>query len=153
MNGKDQSAPLQTEQFPLLFSPFRIRGVELRNRFVFQPHFTALGTVEGQPTDAHVAYHEERARGGVGLIIIESQAIAFTLADRKLEIDAARLLVWRAALMGRNGHDFDNAEGSMSKLKAGEVAVWATERAIHILGGTGYSREYPVERMHRDSKI
>ena len=41
----------------------------------------------------------------------------------------------------------------MSKLKAGEVAVWATERAMQILGGNGYTREYPVERMHRDAKI
>ena len=49
--------------------------------------------------------------------------------------------------------DFEAAEGSMSKLKAGEVAVWATERAIQILGGNGYTREYPVERMHRDAKI
>ena len=55
--------------------------------------------------------------------------------------------------MGKAGKDFNNAEGSMSKLKAGEVAVWATERAIQILGGNGYSREFPVERMHRDAKI
>jgi len=41
----------------------------------------------------------------------------------------------------------------MSKLKAGRTAVWATERAIQILGGVGYTREYPVERMHRDAKI
>ncbi len=71
----------------------------------------------------------------------------------KLEIDAARLLVWRASWMGRNGLPFDNAEGSMSKLKAGEVAVWATERAMQILGGNGYAREFPVERWHRDAKI
>ena len=71
----------------------------------------------------------------------------------KLEIDAARLLVWRAAWMGRSNVKFTNAEGSMSKLKAGQVAVWATERAIQILGGNGYTREYPVERMHRDAKI
>ena len=88
-----------------------------------------------------------------GRKIIENQAIAFTLADMKLEIDAARLLVWRAAWMGRTGKDFNNAEGSMSKLKAGEVGVWATERAMQILGGNGYSREFPVERMHRDAKI
>ena len=88
-----------------------------------------------------------------GRKIIENQSIAFTLADMKMEIDAARLLVWRAAWMGRTGKDFDNAEGSMSKLKAGEVAVWATERAIQILGGNGYSREFPVERMARDAKI
>ena len=48
---------------------------------------------------------------------------------------------------------FKNAEGSMSKLKAGEVAVWVTERAIQILGGNGYTREFPVERWHRDAKI
>ena len=71
----------------------------------------------------------------------------------KLEIDAARLLVWRASWMGRTGQRFENAEGSMSKLKAGEVAVWATERAMQILGGNGYTREFPVERWHRDAKI
>ncbi len=96
-------------------------------------------------------YAKERQQ--FGKPIVENQAIAFTLADMKLEIDAARLLVWRAAWMGRNGHEFTNAEGSMSKLKAGEVATWATERAIQILGGNGYTREFPVERMHRDAKI
>ncbi|HKG39219.1 MAG TPA: acyl-CoA dehydrogenase family protein [Conexibacter sp.] len=94
-----------------------------------------------------------RERRQFGKAIIENQAIAFTLADMKMEIDAARLLVWRASWMGRNQHPFRNAEGSMSKLKAGEVAVWATERAIQILGGNGYTREFPVERMHRDAKI
>ena len=96
-------------------------------------------------------YAKERSQ--FGRPIIENQAIAFTLADMKLEIDAARLLCWRAAWMGRAGKDFENAEGSMSKLKAGEVAVWATDRAIQILGGNGYTREFPVERMHRDAKI
>ncbi|MGD9734522.1 MAG: acyl-CoA dehydrogenase family protein [Solirubrobacterales bacterium] len=98
-----------------------------------------------------LGYAKEREQ--FGRAIIENQSVAFTLADMKLEIDAARLLVWRAAWMGRSGHKFENAEGSMSKLKAGEVAVWATERAIQILGGNGYTREFPVERMHRDSKI
>jgi alkylation response protein AidB-like acyl-CoA dehydrogenase len=88
-----------------------------------------------------------------GRKIIENQSIAFTLARMKMEIDAARLLVWRASWMGRTGARFDNAEGSMSKLKAGEVAVWATERAMQILGGNGYAREFPVERWHRDAKI
>ena len=96
-------------------------------------------------------YAKERTQ--FGRPIIDNQSIAFTLADMKMEIDAARLLVWRAAWMGRTGRDFENAEGSMSKLKAGEVAVWATERAIQILGGNGYTREFPVERMHRDAKI
>ncbi len=96
-------------------------------------------------------YAKEREQ--FGRQIIDNQAIAFTLARMKLEIDAARLLVWRASWMGRNQVPFNNAEGSMSKLKAGEVAVWVTERAIQILGGNGYTREYPVERWHRDAKI
>ena len=94
-----------------------------------------------------------KQREQFGKAIIENQAIGFALADMKMEIDAARLLIWRASWMGRTGQRFENAEGSMSKLKAGEVAVWATERAIQILGGNGYTREYPVERMHRDAKI
>ncbi len=96
-------------------------------------------------------YAKERVQ--FGRPIVENQAIAFTLADMKMEIDAARLLVWRASWMGRTEKRFDAAEGSMSKLKAGEVAVWATERAMQILGGNGYAREYPVERWHRDAKI
>ena len=96
-------------------------------------------------------YAKEREQ--FGRKIIENQAIAFTLARMKMEIDAARLLVWRASWMGRNRIPFENAEGSMSKLKAGEVAVWVTERAIQILGGNGYAREFPVERWHRDAKI
>jgi acyl-CoA dehydrogenase len=96
-------------------------------------------------------YSKERVQ--FGRAIIENQAIAFALADMKMEIDAARLLVWRASWMGRTDKPFTAAEGSMSKLKASEVAVWATDRAIQILGGNGYTREYPVERMHRDAKI
>src|SRR3954468_17803231 len=89
-------------------------------------------------------YAKERVQ--FGKPIIENQAIAFTLADMKMEIDAARLLVWRASWMGANGKPFENGEGSMSKLKAGETAVKVTDEAIQILGGYGYVREYPVER-------
>ncbi|MEA2132024.1 MAG: acyl-CoA dehydrogenase [Solirubrobacteraceae bacterium] len=96
-------------------------------------------------------YAKERKQ--FGRAIIENQGIAFALADMKMEIDCARLLVWRASWMGRTGQPFTAAEGSMSKLKAGEVAVWVTERAIQILGGNGYTREFPVERWHRDAKI
>lgn len=88
-----------------------------------------------------------------GRPIIHNQSIAFALADMCTEIDAARLLVWRACWMARNGKQFVAGEGSMSKLKAGEVAVNVTEKAIQVLGGYGYTREYPVERWHRDAKI
>src|SRR5215207_6462039 len=93
-----------------------------------------------------------KERRAFGKPIIENQAIAFMLADMATEIDAARLLVHRAAWLARNG-GYTHAEGSMSKLKAGRTAVWVTERAIQILGGYCYTREYPVERMHRDAKI
>jgi len=93
-----------------------------------------------------------KERRAFGKAIIENQAIAFMLADMITEIDASRLLVHRAAWIARNSK-YVNAEGSQSKLKAGRTAVWVTERAIQILGGYGYTREYPVERMHRDSKI
>src|SRR5450755_3949899 len=88
-----------------------------------------------------------------GRAIIENQGIAFKLADMKMHIDAARLLVWRASWMAATRKPFLNGEGSMSKLYAGETAVKVTEEAIQILGGYGYIRENPVERWHRDSKI
>ena len=92
-------------------------------------------------------------RVAFGRPIVENQAIAFALADLRTEIDAVRLLIWRAAWMGRNEKPFTAGEGSMSKLRAGELAVAATEKAVQILGGAGYSREHPVERMYRDAKI
>jgi acyl-CoA dehydrogenase len=95
-------------------------------------------------------YAKERVQ--FGRPIIENQSIAFMLADMATEIDAARTLVWRAAWLGKQ-RKFRYAEGSMAKLKAGRVAVWSTERAMQILGGYGYVKEYPVERWHRDAKI
>ncbi len=94
-----------------------------------------------------------RERTQFGKPIASQQAIAFKLADMATEIDAARLLVWRASWMGRQSAPFSHAEGSMSKLKAGEVAVRVTDEAIQILGGYGYIRDFPVEKWHRDSKI
>ncbi|OBK16877.1 acyl-CoA dehydrogenase family protein [Mycobacterium asiaticum] len=88
-----------------------------------------------------------------GRKIGEFQAVAFKLADMKSRIDSARLLVWRAGWMARNNQNFDSAEGSMAKLVASETAVYVTDEAIQILGGNGYTRDYPVERMHRDAKI
>ncbi len=93
-----------------------------------------------------------KERYAFGRPIIMNQAIAFKLANMATEIDASRLLIWRAAWLASNG-GFTNAEGSMSKYKASEVAVRVTEEAIQILGGYGYIRDYPVERWHRDAKI
>jgi alkylation response protein AidB-like acyl-CoA dehydrogenase len=94
-----------------------------------------------------------KTREQFGRPIVQNQAIAFMLADMKMMVDAARLLTWRAAWMGKNNQPFTAGEGSMSKLFAGETAVEVTEKAIQVLGGNGYTREYPVERWHRDAKI
>ncbi|GII73361.1 acyl-CoA dehydrogenase [Sphaerisporangium melleum] len=94
-----------------------------------------------------------RQREQFGRKIGQNQAVAFLLADMATRVDMARLMTWRAAWMARNSHPFEQAEGSMSKLVAGETAVWVTEQAIQILGGAGYTREHPVERFHRDAKI
>jgi alkylation response protein AidB-like acyl-CoA dehydrogenase len=104
---------------------------------------------------AAVEYAAEysRARVQFGRPIGQNQGVAFQLADMQASVDAARLLTWRAAWMARRGKPFERAEGSMSKLVAGETAVRVTEQAIQILGGNGYTREYPVERWHRDAKI
>jgi alkylation response protein AidB-like acyl-CoA dehydrogenase len=88
-----------------------------------------------------------------GKPIGQNQGVAYMLADMQAAVDAARLLTWRAAWMARHGLPFEHAEGSISKLVAGETAVKVTEQAIQILGGNGYTRDFPVERWHRDAKI
>ena len=98
-----------------------------------------------------VDYAKERTT--FGRRIIDHQGIGFKLADMAMEVDAARLLTWRAAWMARNGVEFEKAEGSMSKLKASEAAVWVTEQAIQVLGGYGYIKDFPVEKWYRDAKI
>ncbi|MFC7304201.1 acyl-CoA dehydrogenase family protein [Streptomyces monticola] len=93
------------------------------------------------------------AREAFGRLIIDNQAIAFSLAELRTEIEAVRLLIWQAGWMARNNRSFDAGQGSMSKLRAGELAVTAAEKAVQILGGAGYSREHPVQRLYRDAKI
>jgi alkylation response protein AidB-like acyl-CoA dehydrogenase len=102
---------------------------------------------------AEFAAEYAQTRVQFGRPIGQNQAIAFMLADMRASVDAARLLTWRAAWMARQGIAFEAAEGSMSKLVAGETAVRVTEQAIQVLGGNGYTRDYPVERWHRDAKI
>lgn len=106
---------------------------------------------------ARAAYEEAleyaKTRTQFGRPIIDNQGVAFQLADMRTQIDAARLLVWRASWMASTGKKFESAEGSMSKLYASEVAKKVTAQALQILGGNGFTREYPVERMHRDAAI
>ncbi|WP_200261716.1 acyl-CoA dehydrogenase family protein [Streptomyces sp. HSG2] len=100
-----------------------------------------------------VALEYAGTRRQFGRPIIDNQGVAFQLADMRTSVDAARLLVWRASWMAANDRPFTGAEGSMSKLFASETAKRVTAQAMQILGGNGYTREYPVERMHRDSAI
>ncbi|HVE92451.1 MAG TPA: acyl-CoA dehydrogenase family protein [Actinomycetota bacterium] len=92
-------------------------------------------------------------RRAFGVPIAQHEGVAFQLADMAVEVDCARLLVHRAAWMAASGQTFARAEGSMSKLKAGEIAVSVTERAVQVLGGYGYIKDFPVEKWYRDAKI
>ncbi|WP_194920680.1 acyl-CoA dehydrogenase family protein [Catenulispora rubra] len=121
----------------------------------FEASRPAVGAMAVGIARAAYEYSLEYAKTRVqfGKPIVENQAVAFKLADMKTSVDASRLLVWRAAWMARNGKTFESAEGSMSKLFASETCKQVTAEAIQILGGNGFTREYPVERMHRDSAI
>jgi acyl-CoA dehydrogenase len=92
-------------------------------------------------------------REAFGQPIIENQGVAFPLADLAADIDGARLLTWRAAWMAAQRRPFENAEGSMSKLTASEVAVRTCEQAIQTMGGWGYIKDFPVEKWYRDAKL
>ena len=92
-------------------------------------------------------------RVAFGKPIAKHEAIAFKLADMATEIDAARLLIWRAGWMAMNGIPMARGEGSMAKLFAGDMAMRVTVDAVQILGGYGYIKDYPVECFMRDAKI
>jgi acyl-CoA dehydrogenase len=94
---------------------------------------------------------DARSEGGVPLL--QTQRVQQTLADVATEIEAARLLVQRAAWMGRNGVPMTGGQGSMSKLKGGDVAMWATTTLMDLVGPAAWSAEYPLEKFFRDAKI
>jgi alkylation response protein AidB-like acyl-CoA dehydrogenase len=105
---------------------------------------------------AQAAYEVARSyaleRRTFGKRIADHQAIQWKLADMSTEIDAARLLVYRAAWLKDQGRPH-TAEGAKAKLFASEMARRQTAEAIQVLGGYGYTKEFPVERYYRDAKI
>jgi len=109
----------------------------------------ALGIAAGA-YELALKYAQERTT--FGKPIMHHQAISFKLADMATEIEAARLLVYRAAMMKDMGLDFSTA-AAMAKLFASDVAMRATVEAVQIHGGYGYVKEYHVERLMRDAKI
>jgi acyl-CoA dehydrogenase len=92
-------------------------------------------------------------RNAFGRPLIDHPPVAELLADMAIEIDAARLMAWRAAWMGASGKDYQAAEGSMSKVNASEMATRVTEKAVQVLGGHGYLADHPVEKWYRDAKV
>lgn len=109
----------------------------------------AVGIAQGAMEKA-LEYAQTRVQ--FGQPIVKQQAIAFKLADMAMEIDAARLLTYRAAWNKNQGLPY-SVQAAMAKLKASETANRVTNQAVQIHGGYGYTREYPVERMMRDAKI
>jgi alkylation response protein AidB-like acyl-CoA dehydrogenase len=92
-----------------------------------------------------------RESGGEPLL--EQQRVQQVIAEVATEIDAARLLVWRAAWMGRNGLPMTAGQGSMSKLKAGDVTMWATTALMDLVGPEASLADHPLEKFFRDAKI
>jgi alkylation response protein AidB-like acyl-CoA dehydrogenase len=120
----------------------------------FEHSRVVLGAAATGLARAALEYAVEYAstRTQFGKPIAEHQAVAFRLADMALRVDAARLLVWRAARLLDADADAPQ-EASMAKLFASEAAMWCTWAAVQTLGGWGYSREYPVEKWMRDAKL
>lgn len=109
----------------------------------------AVGIAQGAFDEA-LRYSKERVQFGHS--ICEFQAIQFKLADMAIEIEAARLLTYKAAsLIDRGGNPA--LEASMAKLFASKTAMWVTNEALQIHGGYGFIKDYPVERFFRDAKI
>ena len=109
----------------------------------------AVGIARGA-YEASLAYSKERKQ--FGKPISSFQAIQWKLADMATEIDAARLLVYRAAQGKDRGEDVNQA-AAMAKLFASEVAVRVANEAVQVHGGYGYTKDYPVEKFYRDAKI
>lgn len=100
-------------------------------------------------------YALDYAKGRVqfGKPIIKNQAISFMLADMAMAVDSARLMVWRAAWMAGANAPYLQAEGSMAKCFASDMAMKVTVDAVQVLGGQGFMRDHPVEKWVRDAKI
>ena len=94
-----------------------------------------------------------RTRETFGKKLAEHEIIAFQIADIRVQIEAAKLLTYRAALLSETGGIRFSKESSMAKVFATEAANAIAARAVQIFGGYGYSRDYPVERYYRDARV
>ena len=110
----------------------------------------ALGIAQGA-LDLAVSYSKQRKQ--FGRAIADNQGIQFMLADMATKVEAARLLVYNVAEMISNGEQHFSKYSAMAKMYASDIAMEVTNDAIQVLGGYGYMKEYPAERMMRDAKI
>lgn len=109
----------------------------------------AVGIAQGALNEA-IKYAKERKQ--FGKTIVSFQNSQFKIAEMQTKIDAARLMTWRAAV-AEDSHEIFGPYAAMAKLMASDVAVEVTRFAVQLMGGYGFCREYPVERMYRDAKI
>ncbi len=114
--------------------------------------YVAIGAVGLARAAYEYALQYARERIQFGRPIIQHQGVAFMIADMATQIDAARLLCWRAACLADQGH-YATQAASMAKSFAADVAMKVTTDAVQVLGGYGYIRDYPVEKWMRDAKI
>ena len=109
----------------------------------------AVGIAQGALNEA-TKYAKERKQFGKSIVSFQNSQ--FKIAEMQTKIDAARLMTWRAAIAEDN-HEVFGPLAAMAKLMASDVAVEVTRFAVQLMGGYGFCREYPVERMYRDAKI
>ena len=109
----------------------------------------AAGIAQGALNEA-IKYAKERKQFGKSIVSFQNSQ--FKIAEMQTKIDAARLMTWRAAIAEDN-HEVFGPYAAMAKLMASDVAVEVTRFAVQLMGGYGFCREYPVERMYRDAKI
>ena len=127
-----------------------VNALEILDRGRIAIAALSVGTAQGA-YDAALEYAKQRKQ--FGKPIARFQAISFMLADMVMRIDAARLLTYRAAFVEDEGKEKVTQYAAMAKLFASETAVWVADKAVQILGGYGYTKDFPVEKFYRDAKL
>jgi alkylation response protein AidB-like acyl-CoA dehydrogenase len=126
-----------------------VNALEILDRGRIAIAALSLGTAQGA---WEVALGYARQRRQFGRAIASFQAVAFSLADVATRIEASRQLVYRAARMEDAGQRVTRF-AAMAKLYASETAVMAADRSVQILGGYGYTKDFPAEKYYRDAKL
>ncbi len=127
-----------------------VNALEILDRGRIAIASMSLGTAQGA---YEVALNYSKQRKQFDQAISRFQAIAFKLADMAMRIEAARMLTYRAACVEDAGRERLTRHAAMAKLHASETAVWVADQAVQILGGYGYTKDFPAEKFYRDAKL